>query len=909
VGEAATYRIDSAVRGIEGPLTASAIVSMARAGLIREGDRVEASPGKWLPVTASPPVRDAIRERRGDRMYLTAASSAAALVSLRFAAERLAADSNGRAVLLAVAAQHPASEVAEHAATVLVQHDPLLLGPIARHAMRVRRSDGDWARDQVQKAIVSILADTGWVEFAAAAREMASCSSFAGIWYRHFRPPIVALKARRQVLQGSWRPTSLAEASDAIVRQYEHQREAEQFPYHSIDATGFPIEDLDKLPSRVQDILRTADNVELGNSPLRRVPVWLLCRTGSLDLAGCPIASLPELSTAESEEWNRLCEDEGDGKIHLNLARTQVSRIPKSWTEVERFQGIVLDQCPLDERSFGELPSLETLSATDSGLRDIEAFGGYVSDLNLSGNPLGRIPDCIKEICEGLVRLTMSRCGILEIPAWIEEVESPIDCLDLSENPIRRVDFQRGRAPVRSELNLSQCRIVEVTPRSFGTWFRDASGKIAGNLNLSGNLLRELPPMWYPAVLDVGRNPLQALPEPLNTFDYDPASEADPFSFGEPTCTFSVSANQTDISALPPCFEDLPCTFLSFSECPELKSLPNTLLKMDTLSTIYLDQVPLEEVSRTDQVVGGSWSPEFRAYVTKQAQMQRSISVTASRTGSKFPLRELFGHCDCPLDLRLSETALRVLAEGDISHSMTSLDVSGSAIEVLPARMGSYSALTELDLSNTLLKELPCDLGELKSLQSLKLPALDPSQYPEGLEGLSGLRSLELCGSALVRIPDFVHRLPALEELVITDTSIDELPEQLGRCQTLNRVSITKALACRVPESVLRLPGLTSLQVSGVASVSFESIPKGCALRELSVTECGRLAMPDSVDGFANLHALTLSANIADIPDAVCELPSLTSINLGREDGYDDRPGTAALRRRLSAGARARLDG
>jgi hypothetical protein len=223
--------------------------------------------------------------------------------------------------------------------------------------------------------------------------------------------------------------------------------------------------------------------------------------------------------------------------------------------------------------------------------------------------------------------------------------------------------------------------------------------------------------------------------------------------------------------------------------------------------------------------------------------------------------------------------------------------------------MGSYSGLTELDLSNTPLKELPCDLGELKSLESLKLPALDPSQYAEGLEGLSSLRSLELCGSALVRIPDFVHRLPALEELVITDTSIDELPEQLGRCQTLNRVCITKALACRVPESVLRLPSLTSLQVSGVASVSFESIPKGCALKELSVTECGRLAMPHSVDGFANLQTLTLSANIADIPDAVCELPSLTSINLGREDVYGDRPGTAALRRRLSAGARALLDG
>ena len=92
MGTPATYRVRSILRGIEGPLTASAIVSMARAGLIRDGDEVEAAPGKWLPVTSSPPVRDAIHERRGDRLFMTAASSAAALVSLRIATGQLTSD-------------------------------------------------------------------------------------------------------------------------------------------------------------------------------------------------------------------------------------------------------------------------------------------------------------------------------------------------------------------------------------------------------------------------------------------------------------------------------------------------------------------------------------------------------------------------------------------------------------------------------------------------------------------------------------------------------------------------------------------------------------------------------------------------------------------------------------------------
>jgi Leucine-rich repeat (LRR) protein len=723
--------------------------------------------------------------------------------------------------------------------------------------------------------------------------------------------------ARRRELKDSPRPLSLAEASDEILRQHERQQSDDEPTSYSIYAAGFPIGDLDALPSRVQDILRHADNVNLSDTPLRQIPAWLLCRVGNTCLAGCPISSLPELSASEVEEWHSLCEDAWDAKVSLDLARTQVSTLPESWAELERIERIELDHCPLDERSFETLPSLEALSATHCGLRDITAFGDSPSSLDLSDNPFGRIPDSIRAIYwKGLTQLTLSRCGITEIPAWIEEAElPPIYHLNLSGNPIHRIDFKRGGAPVRQTLDLSYCRISEVTAPSFSRGFRGAAHVIDGELNLSWNLLRELPPMEYPASLNVSSNPLRALPEPLNTFDYDPAEDASHSSGRWVRCEFRISASQTAITQLPAALERLPISELSLSRCNTLTSLPDYLMRMGTLRDLQLDDVPLQRVTGSQGSVEDTWSPEFRDHVSKlvteSAQGWGGGGVTVRACGATeiFPLRELVGHCDRPLGLQLGNAALRSIADGDISESVATLDLSGSAIESLPSRMGRLTKLTELDLSNTRLKELPSDLGELKSLQSLKLPALEPSQYPEGLEGLSSLRSLELCGSALVRIPDFVHRLPALEELVITDTSIDELPEQLRRCQTLNRVCITKALACRVPESVLRLPSLTSLQVSGVASVSFESIPKGCALKELSVTECGRLAMPHSVDGFANLQTLTLSANIADIPDAVCELPSLTRINLGSEDGYGDRPGTAALRRRLSAGARALLDG
>jgi hypothetical protein len=105
VTELRTYRIESRTRDVEGPLSAAAIVGMARVGLVGPEDRIEHSPGVWLPMTAASEVRLAIQQRSaGDRRYLTATSGAAALVSLRFAAGTLVQDERGRAELLAVAA-------------------------------------------------------------------------------------------------------------------------------------------------------------------------------------------------------------------------------------------------------------------------------------------------------------------------------------------------------------------------------------------------------------------------------------------------------------------------------------------------------------------------------------------------------------------------------------------------------------------------------------------------------------------------------------------------------------------------------------------------------------------------------------------------------------------------------------
>ena len=58
-----TYRIDSLSRGVEGPLSAAAIVSMARVGLIHPDDRIENVPGSWVSVMAARQIREALAQR------------------------------------------------------------------------------------------------------------------------------------------------------------------------------------------------------------------------------------------------------------------------------------------------------------------------------------------------------------------------------------------------------------------------------------------------------------------------------------------------------------------------------------------------------------------------------------------------------------------------------------------------------------------------------------------------------------------------------------------------------------------------------------------------------------------------------------------------------------------------------
>ncbi len=902
MGTPATYRVRSTLRGIEGPLTASAVVSMAKAGLIREGDEVEAAPGKWLPVTSSPPVRDAIRERRGDRMFLTAASSAAALVSLRFAAGQLTSDSKGLAVLLAVAAQHPVRDVAEHAACLLQEHDPDNLGLIARRVLRVRVSRGHIWPGNVRMAIARALSEEQWREFVMAAREVRHhTESFGGVWQRDTGLPTSladALNGRDREL-----PTSLGEASEAIIRQADGA-DAEETVW-SINASGYPIVDVEGLSSRAQDLLKVARNVDLSNTPLVRIPGWLVCRAGSLNLSGSAVSVLPELEGDYARFRHDQYELSDDHeKCDLDLSRTSVTRLPDSWNESRFIDSLTLDRCPLHDASFESMPTVSSLSAQGCRLRQISKCGGVPARLDLSDNPLDHIPECIASM-RRLRSLTMARCMIPEIPAWLEDRKEPLHHLYLSGNPIRSISFRRGYAPVRHTLDLSYCRISDVAAGSLSRPFAGSSELIVGELNLSNNRLQTLPAMWYPKVLDVSSNPLQALPEPLNTFDYDPTKEPDPDEqdpeqdwFESSAGPLAVTASETMIEVVPDSLSGLPLGRLSLSGCARMRSLPAAVVRMGTLHSLDLSGAPIVEVrGEAAELAAPMASEEFRSWLEEQQADSLSLCMSRSRAAC---VGLVAGHIDRPFTLDLSGAFAKSIGRDDLSGSVTELNLSESAVESLPESIGDFKALTSLDLSGTPIDRLPPDLGSLRNLESLSLPPLDPSAYPSGLEGLQSLKRLHISGYRMARIPDFVFELGALEVLTVSDSSIQELPVELARCRSLTIIDIKNAAACRVHGAVMALPALERVDLSARGVVSFDAIPAGCNIRHLSV-DGPEVHMPDSVEGFDSLNQLELSAVALYVPHSLFRLTSLTGLSLG----WQESAGKFELLRRLPAGTRA----
>ncbi|MCY4529219.1 MAG: leucine-rich repeat domain-containing protein [Chloroflexi bacterium] len=156
--------------------------------------------------------------------------------------------------------------------------------------------------------------------------------------------------------------------------------------------------------------------------------------------------------------------------------------------------------------------------------------------------------------------------------------------------------------------------------------------------------------------------------------------------------------------------------------------------------------------------------------VTVSLVSGQSESLCADSTAVATSTPSLIGDCDNLLrmksDLRgtaqLNWWTGRSIAQWDgvsvQGGRVDEVSLANNALDgVVPARMGSLSALTTLDLSsNSLTGGIPSSLGNLTNLESLELSSNSLSgQIPESLNRLTKLSRLRLSGN------DFTGCMPA----------------------------------------------------------------------------------------------------------------------------------------------------
>jgi Leucine-rich repeat (LRR) protein len=880
---------------------------MARVGLIHPEDRIENVPGSWVSVMAARQIREALAQRATSGLYLTATSASAALVALRFAVADLIADQRGRAVLLALVAQHPQIEVAAEAAQALSSASPgstaILVSQIIE-ARRNRSKQGlffDSSYERLRQGIVQFLGDDAWGAFADAVRQIPplvdQSSGTAALWAPQTNG--VGVTSTHLVRQ----PRVRSLTTDSLVHSVEEAIELMRVQARSIiaeesstmDCASYPIDDLDALPEDIKQAMRMADVVDLSGTHIRRVPAWLFHGKSAIDLSASLLQELPSLDPAPSEGSSPY------ENLSINVLNTRVDGIPPSWAS-HTLREIDLSGCPLHPESFVYLPKCDIVTANHAQLQSVGAFGAVPKSLYMANNFLVEIPMALRFNSAALKNLDLSGNQISQIPSWINELPS-LAKLDLSNNVVRSVVLPLSDHPMLTEVHLEHNGLSEVGPSVF-------SGRRMKYIDLSGNQISVLPPMVYPTdYFSVSDNPLRALPDPLNDFSALEVAPPTDDSFeiieiewtmggavdiGNGDENLSDAGNESEV-------QDDEQSVELVADDEELLLMEDAPASADTLESIMDDEVADEWVDDEDEDEDDAEDDdegededededddedddedEDEYQAETGAPLNNILTVDASETLiEEFP--------DSLLDLKLEHVVLKscprlrlipeeILSMGtlsilDCSHcpSLRSVRPGKKVWSLWPKerREAVIEAIAELDrtwsspltvsLVNSGFQEVPGFLAKAESGLMVDLDGAPVQRWNVGATSAL-LVSIELLNTQLSQVPDLGQFSSTIKTLC--------LPADAGL------VAIAPGLSqCTLLES-LTLPGLPDsaypLDLSSLA-----------ALTELTLHGYGLTEIPRFIATLPNLKTLTIrGTSITELPALLARCAALTTISV-----------------------------
>lgn len=455
----------------------------------------------------------------------------------------------------------------------------------------------------------------------------------------------------------------------------------------------------------------------------------------------------------------------------------------------------------------GEFPALNSVFSHVSSLRLLGAgepfplqsslfFRGFptLSQLSIEQYGLGDIPAAVFDLPQ-LLTLRLPHCRVTlsaESAASLAMLDH-LEQLDLSHNPLGRLpDF--ASLPRLTNINLQATSLTTIPDRLLTAVERQ-------HVNLSNNLISEIPasafrlPNTVTGAFDLSRNPLSraALMQIKHYsqhigghFQADaPAALRDRIKALYPTFT-DGEANRFffelpgDLDAAEPALKGLEDEYTTL--CEDLR-----LWMLDVPTRHPILDAPLDEQTRAqDQLNRLAFKTFLEDAWRRESELDddhdsleptHKLAYETNILGNLPELRARFDHV----------SSLEIEGEGSITGvdgflrcfpKLRSLTLSKFSLGTLPTSLFRLSELTTLSLTEAAVRLTPQSvsaLAEMKSLVYLDLSE-NPLDLPPDVSRLSDLESLYLPDTNLREMPHGVFALPELRTLDISDNLIEELP-------------------------------------------------------------------------------------------------------------------------------------
>jgi len=151
----------------------------------------------------------------------------------------------------------------------------------------------------------------------------------------------------------------------------------------------------------------------------------------------------------------------------------------------------------------------------------------------------------------------------------------------------------------------------------------------------------------------------------------------------------------------------------------------------------------------------------------------------------------------------------------DLADSLETLNLSGNALDALPADLGRLHRLRVLFCSDNRFTQLPESIGQCQALEMVGFKANRIRTVPAAALQLPSLRWLILTDNQIETMPEALGQCTAMQKLMLAGNQMRALPESLAACGRLELLRISANRFEALPPWLLALPRLSWLAGAG----------------------------------------------------------------------------------------------